>query len=114
MSGRPAIPERTAGAAGPVVVLAALDRELAVLEAVTRVERRWTTSRFRAVLGRLDGMSVILARTGDGAENATRGSNELLSRLPVQSVIVVGMSFSGSRFLEFPPRALSLRWYAAY
>ena len=24
------------------------------------------------------------------------------------------MSFSGARFLEFPPRALSLRWYAAY
>ena len=85
-------PAAGSSAAGPVVVLAALDRELAVLAAVTRVERRWTTSRFRAVLGRLDGMSVILARTGDGAENATRGANELLSRLPVQSVIVVGMA----------------------
>jgi len=38
----------------------------------------------------------------------------VLAFLILPSVIVIGMSFSGSRFLEFPPRALSLRWYAAY
>jgi putative spermidine/putrescine transport system permease protein len=41
-------------------------------------------------------------------------SGGVLAFLVVPSVIVVGMSFSGSRFLEFPPRALSLRWYRAY
>jgi ABC-type spermidine/putrescine transport system permease subunit II len=38
----------------------------------------------------------------------------VLAFLVVPSVIVVGMSFSGGRFLEFPPRVLSLRWYQAY
>jgi putative spermidine/putrescine transport system permease protein len=38
----------------------------------------------------------------------------VLAFLVVPSVIVVGMSFSGARFLEFPPRVLSLRWYRAY
>jgi ABC-type spermidine/putrescine transport system permease subunit II len=41
-------------------------------------------------------------------------SGAVLAFLVLPSVIVVGMSFSGARFLEFPPRALSLRWYAAY
>ena len=34
--------------------------------------------------------------------------------LAAPSLLVIAMSFSGSRFLEFPPRTLSLRWYAAY
>lgn len=38
----------------------------------------------------------------------------VIAFLILPSLIVVGMSFSGSRFLEFPPRALSFRWYAAY
>ena len=38
----------------------------------------------------------------------------VLGYMVLPSVIVVGMSLSGARFLEFPPRALSLRWYAAY
>ena len=41
-------------------------------------------------------------------------SGAVLAFLVAPSVIVVGMSFSGARFLEFPPRALSLRWYRAY
>jgi len=32
--------------------------------------------------------------------------------LPI--LIVIPMSFSGSRFLDFPPQSLSLRWYEAY
>jgi putative spermidine/putrescine transport system permease protein len=34
--------------------------------------------------------------------------------LMLPSLIVVPMSFSDSTFLEFPPRALSLRWYENY
>jgi putative spermidine/putrescine transport system permease protein len=38
----------------------------------------------------------------------------VLCYLVVPSVIVVPMSFSASRFLQFPPPELSLRWYRAY
>lgn len=34
--------------------------------------------------------------------------------LAMPALIVIPMSFSASSFLEFPPRALSLRWYAAF
>jgi putative spermidine/putrescine transport system permease protein len=34
--------------------------------------------------------------------------------LVLPSLIVVPMSFSASQYLEFPPRAWSLRWYEAY
>lgn len=34
--------------------------------------------------------------------------------LAAPSLIVVPMSFSGSDFLELPPRSLSLRWYEAF
>lgn len=34
--------------------------------------------------------------------------------LVIPSLIVIPMSFSDSAMLEFPPRALSLRWYEAY
>ena len=34
--------------------------------------------------------------------------------LVVPTLIVVPMSFSGSQYLEFPPRQWSLRWYASY
>ena len=34
--------------------------------------------------------------------------------LVVPTLIVVPMSFSGSQYLEFPPRTWSMRWYAAY
>lgn len=41
-------------------------------------------------------------------------SGLVLAYLVLPSLIVMGMSFSGSRFLEFPPQTLSMRWYAAY
>jgi putative spermidine/putrescine transport system permease protein len=41
-------------------------------------------------------------------------SGIVLAYLVLPSVIVMAMSFSGSRFLEFPPRTLSLRWYSVY
>lgn len=34
--------------------------------------------------------------------------------LVAPTLIVIPMSFSGSEFLEFPPKQLSLRWYEAY
>ena len=34
--------------------------------------------------------------------------------LMVPTLIVVPMSFSGSQYLEFPPRVGSLRWYEHY
>jgi putative spermidine/putrescine transport system permease protein len=38
----------------------------------------------------------------------------VLTFLVVPTLIVVPMSFSGSQYLEFPPRQWSLRWYESY
>ena len=38
----------------------------------------------------------------------------VMAFLAAPSLLVIAMSFSGGRFLEFPPRTLSLRWYEAY
>ena len=38
----------------------------------------------------------------------------LLFLLIVPSLIVIPMSFSGSQYLEFPPKNWSLRWYENY
>jgi ABC-type spermidine/putrescine transport system permease subunit II len=38
----------------------------------------------------------------------------VLAFMILPSVIVMGMSFSGGRFLEFPPSTVSMRWYSAY
>ncbi len=38
----------------------------------------------------------------------------VLAYLVVPSLVVIVMSFSGGRFLEFPPRVLSTRWYVDY
>lgn len=38
----------------------------------------------------------------------------ILAFLIIPCLIVIPMSFSDSQYLEFPPRALSLRWYNAF
>jgi len=38
----------------------------------------------------------------------------VLFLLVVPSLVVIPMSFSGSQYLEFPPKSFSLRWYEAY
>jgi putative spermidine/putrescine transport system permease protein len=38
----------------------------------------------------------------------------VLFLLIVPSLVVIPMSFSGSQYLEFPPKTFSLRWYEAY
>jgi putative spermidine/putrescine transport system permease protein len=38
----------------------------------------------------------------------------VLAFLVVPTLIVIPMSFSGSQYLEFPPREWSLRWYRSY
>jgi len=38
----------------------------------------------------------------------------VLAYLALPSLVVVIMSLSGGRFLEFPPSTLSMRWYQAY
>jgi putative spermidine/putrescine transport system permease protein len=38
----------------------------------------------------------------------------VMAYLVLPTIIVVPMSFSGSQYLEFPPREWSLRWYANY
>mgnify|MGYP005646150285 FL=1 len=38
----------------------------------------------------------------------------VLFLLIVPSLVVIPMSFSGSQYLEFPPKSFSLRWYEAY
>jgi putative spermidine/putrescine transport system permease protein len=41
-------------------------------------------------------------------------TSAVMAFLAAPSLLVIAMSFSGARFLEFPPRTLSLRWYEAY
>jgi adenosylhomocysteine nucleosidase len=106
--GTMAAPRVEAGASGAVAIVAALDRELAALRASTAVVRHWREGTVRAVLGRLAGIPVILARTGDGAGNAARGVELLLDRLPVGSVMVVGAAGALSPHLE-PGRVLVAR-----
>ena len=38
----------------------------------------------------------------------------VMAFLVIPTLIVIPMSFSGSQYLEFPPRQWSLRWYANY
>ena len=38
----------------------------------------------------------------------------VLAFLALPTLIVIPMSFSGSQYLEFPPREWSLRWYRNY
>jgi len=38
----------------------------------------------------------------------------VLAYLVLPALLIVPMSFSGSRYLEFPPRSWSLQWYQAY
>ena len=79
-------------ASGTVAILAALRREISPLEARTTISRRWRSGWFRAARGILDGTDVILASTGDGAENAASGARALLDHHPVRRVIVVGVA----------------------
>ncbi|HEV8375506.1 MAG TPA: hypothetical protein VGR38_04645 [Candidatus Polarisedimenticolia bacterium] len=78
--------------ARPVAILAAMRRELATLEAQTEVSRTWRTPSFRAVHGRLDGIEVVLASTGEGAGNALRGAESLFELFDFERVIIVGVS----------------------
>ena len=38
----------------------------------------------------------------------------VMAFLVLPTLIVIPMSFSGSQYLEFPPREWSLRWYRTY
>jgi adenosylhomocysteine nucleosidase len=90
--GSAALARSLAPAPGPILILAALQGELAVLRRMTVVARRLTIDRCPASLGRLEGVPVILASTGDGAGRASRGATAILDRLPASRVIVVGLS----------------------
>jgi adenosylhomocysteine nucleosidase len=108
MSFSPLAATRTEAAAGTVAILAALDRELAGLLARVEPIRKWREGRLRACFGRLAGMPVILASTGDGAANARKGARALLERFPVERVMVVGVAGALSPSLE-PGRVLAAR-----
>lgn len=85
-------------------VIAAMGEELAPLVRRTRVERRWTAGRCRALVGRLAGAPVVLARTGEGARNAVDGTRSLLNALPVDRMLVVGVA--GALSPELQPGAI--------
>jgi putative spermidine/putrescine transport system permease protein len=59
--------------------------------------------------------AALWSRTNDGsfrvAMLALAGVGIAVAALPV--IVIVMMSFSGDASLQFPPRSLSLRWYAA-
>lgn len=73
-------------------ILAAMRRELASLEAHTEIASIRRTPFFRAVEGRLDGRAVILASTGEGAENAQKGAESLFSEFAFDRVVIVGLA----------------------
>jgi adenosylhomocysteine nucleosidase len=76
----------------PLAILAALRREISPLVARARILRRWRAGSLRASFGFLDQVEVILASTGDGAENASRGAEALLDSHRVRGVVIVGVS----------------------
>jgi adenosylhomocysteine nucleosidase len=80
------------GSTGRIAILAALRRELAALEGRMTISRRLRAGNLQACVGRLDGTDVVLASTGDGAENAARGVQTLLGRYPLGSLIVIGIA----------------------
>ena len=95
-------------APGRVVILAALNRELAGLRSRIRVERRWQEKNLRAAEGSIEGVPVVVASTGDGAQNAAAGARAVLSGRAVRGVIILGAAGALSARLE-PGRVLVAR-----
>jgi len=91
-----------------VLILAALPEEIAPLAREMKITRRVDAGRCRAALGRLQGVPVILATTGDGAANAARGVHDLFDRLPVGGMIIAGVAGALSPALA-PGRVLIAR-----
>jgi len=83
----------------PVLVVAALEEEIAALRRRMAVTRRETLGRCRASIGSLSGVPVVLATTGDGAENAAAGARALLDRFPASVLIAVGVAGGLTSFL---------------
>jgi adenosylhomocysteine nucleosidase len=73
-------------------IVAALPEELAPLLGRTDVAWSGRLGRGRFHRGTLRDDAVVLAWTGDGAQNAERGLGELLRRFPVRRVLVLGIS----------------------
>jgi adenosylhomocysteine nucleosidase len=73
-------------------IFAAMRRELASLEAHTEISRIRQTPSFRAVEGRLEGRDVILASTGEGAENARKGAESLFAEYAFDGVVIMGLA----------------------
>jgi nucleoside phosphorylase len=73
-------------------IVAALPEELAPF--LGRASVTWTRriGRMRVYRGSLAGAEVVLAATGDGGENAEEGLVALLAELPIERLLVVGIS----------------------
>ena len=85
---------------GAVAILAAMGEEIAGLRSRLRGPRRLRVERSDLVFGHLEDVPVLVARTGDGAENAARGAAVLFDRFPVRGAVVVGISGGLSPALE--------------
>jgi adenosylhomocysteine nucleosidase len=94
--------------AAPVAILAAMDEELAGVRGHAWMGQRLRVERCRVTVGRLEGVPVIVASTGDGPENAGHGARALLGKFPVRGLITVGVSGGLSPALE-PGRLLAAR-----
>ena len=94
--------------AAPVAILAAMDEELAEVRGRAWMGQSLRVDRCRVTVGRLEGVPVIMATTGDGPENAGQGARALLGRFPVGGLIAVGVSGGLSPALE-PGRLLAAR-----
>lgn len=80
---------------GVWAVLGALPEELGPLAKLVR-ERRAAPVELRSLpllrLGRVHGRAVVVAATGAGRRNAERGLAEIMARMPIERVIVLGVS----------------------
>lgn len=81
-------------------IVAAMSEELAPLEARISPRRRHRLGACDALEGSLDGNRVVLATTGDGAIRAEAGIRALLDHLPVDRLVIAGISGALTPWLE--------------
>jgi adenosylhomocysteine nucleosidase len=79
-------------AEGTTAIVAAMDAEVAPLRARLSRPATFRASGVEITVGRLRGVPLAIAVTGDGAGNAERGVAVLFAALPVARVIVVGVA----------------------
>jgi adenosylhomocysteine nucleosidase len=92
--------ENNRGEGRPTAVVAAMSEELAPLLRRIRVDRRRRLGSCEAVWGRLGRARVVIVHTGEGPGLASRGAATILDNIPVDRLLVTGLSGGLSTSLE--------------